>query len=132
MLISKVNVSVLHILLINFQCIVQFNDGYLLWCKYFYLFLLRPTNNLFIMNLVKYKEQLENFYKEKNLCIIHCYFFFSSGMWTPARGRGNRIKQLLTSTSNFMLITPSPLSPSHEIDLGYIGVPRSPSPAAST
>lgn len=87
------------------------------------------------MNLGKHKERLQSFCgmkkknKTKNSCIIHCYYyFFVFGMCTLVReGRGNRIKQLLTSTSNFMLITPSlaKLSSSGEIDLGYVGVPRS-------
>lgn len=98
---------------------------------FFFFFVLGPTNNLFIINLVN----TENSCKKKTLYIIHCIFFlfFVSGMCTFTRGRGNRIKQLLTSTSNFMLITPSTRSSPGQIDLGYIGVPaRSPSAATST
>jgi len=85
------------------------------------------------MSLVKYKEQLyKTSIRKKKLVYYSLLFFPSSGMCTSAKGRENRIKQLLTSTSNFMLITPSPLSPTVEIDLGYIGVPRSPLAAAST
>lgn len=87
------------------------------------------------MNLAKYKEQLYKTFLRKKKVVYYSLLFFSSfGMCTTARGRGNRIKQLLTSTSNFMLITPFPLPAiaAGEIDLGYIGVPRSPSAAAST
>lgn len=88
------------------------------------------------MNLAKYKEQLyKTFLRKKKTCILFIVIFFLVRNVYSCKGSWKSNQAITYEHIQFYAnypLSPFPLLPAGEIDLGYIGVPRSPSAAAST